>query len=117
MKIGIVFFSFDLTLPNNLKILKEAKKRCDYLVVGFQIAEPINKFKKTSKSIVKSYIRLKQYSQIDEIVPYVDEQDVDDILRSFKIHLLIMDKEFKGKEFIGKDYCLKRGIEIYYNSN
>ena len=53
---------------------------------------------------------------MDEIVPYVSEQDLEDILRSFKIDVWIIGDEYKEKQYTGKDYCKEKDIEIYYNS-
>ena len=53
---------------------------------------------------------------IDEIIPCIYEQDLEDILKSFKIDVRIIGDEYKDKPFTGKDYCIQKGIEIYYNS-
>ena len=53
---------------------------------------------------------------MNEIVPYVSEQDLEDILRSFKLDVRIIGDEYKEKNFTGRDYCEEKGIEIYYNS-
>ena len=44
------------------------------------------------------------------------EQDLADILRSFKLDVRIIVDEQKQKNFIGKDYCEEKGIELYYNA-
>ena len=53
---------------------------------------------------------------MNEIVPYVSEQDLEDILRSFKIDVRIIGDEYQDKNFTGRGYCEEKGIEIYYNS-
>ena len=45
---------------------------------------------------------------MDEIIPYVLEQDVQDILRSFKIDVRIIGEEYKTIDFTGKEYCIKK---------
>jgi glycerol-3-phosphate cytidylyltransferase len=49
------------------------------------------------------------------IVPYVSEQDLEDILRSFKLNVRIIGDEYKEKNFTGGAYCEEKGIELYYN--
>ena len=49
-------------------------------------------------------------------MPYVSEQDLEDILRSFKIDVRIIGDEYQDKNFTGREYCEEKGIEIYYNS-
>jgi len=117
MKIGITFSTFDLLHAGHVKMLEEAKRQCDYLIVGLQLDPSINRPEKNSPSqtIIERYIQLKGCKHIDEIVPYVSEQDLEDILRSFKLDIRIIGEEYKNKSFTGKDYCKENGIEIYYN--
>ena len=118
MKVGITFSTFDMLHVGHLKMLEEAKHQCDYLIVGLQLNLSIDRLKKNGPShyIVERYIQLKGSKHIDEIVPYVSEQDLEDILRSFKLDVRIIGDEYKEKNFTGKTYCEAKGIEIYYNS-
>jgi|TARA_Y100000991_G_scaffold205660_1_gene182140 glycerol-3-phosphate cytidylyltransferase len=117
MKVGITFSTFDLLHAGHVKMLEEAKRQCDFLIVGLQLDPSLNRPEKNSPSqtIIERYIQLKGCKHIDEIIPYVSEQDLEDILRSFKIDVRIIGEEYKDKIFTGKDYCIENGIEIYYN--
>ena len=117
MKVGITFSTFDLLHAGHVKMLEEAKRQCDYLIVGLQLDPSLNRPEKNSPSqtIIERYIQLKGCKHIDEIVPYVSEQDLEDILKSFKLDVRIIGEEYKAKPFTGKDYCNEKGIEIYYN--
>jgi glycerol-3-phosphate cytidylyltransferase len=118
MKVGITFSAFDLFHAGHVKMLEEAKRKCDYLIVGLQLDPSLDRASKNTpaQSIIERYIQLKGSKHIDEIVPYVSEQDIDDILKSFKIDVRIIGEEYREKNFTGKDYCKNKGIEIYYNS-
>jgi glycerol-3-phosphate cytidylyltransferase len=118
MIVGITFSTFDLLHAGHVKMLEEAKSQCDYLIVGLQLDPSLNRPDKNSpsQSIIERYIQLKGCKHIDEIVPYVSEQDLVDILHSFKLDVRIIGDEYKDKQFTGKDYCMKKGIRIYYNS-
>ena len=117
MKVGITFSTFDLLHAGHVKMLEEAKRQCDFLIVGLLLDPSLNRPEKNSPSqtIIERYIQLKGCKHIDEIIPYVSEQDLEDILRSFKIDVRIIGEEYKDKIFTGKDYCIENGIEIYYN--
>lgn len=117
MKVGITFSTFDLLHAGHIKMLEEAKRQCDYLIVGLQLDPSLERPEKNSpsQSIIERYIQLKGCVHIDEIVPYVSEQDLEDILRSFKLDVRIIGEEYKGRQFTGKDYCKDKGIDIYYN--
>tara|TARA_B100001057_G_C22068044_1_gene650869 strand:- start:72 stop:476 length:405 start_codon:yes stop_codon:yes gene_type:complete len=118
MKVGITFSSFDFFHAGHVKMLEQARAQCDYLIVGLQLDPSLDRVEKNSpsQSIVERYIQLKGCKYIDEIIPYVNEQDLEDILKSFNIHIRIIGEEYKNKYFTGKDYCIKKGIQIYYNS-
>jgi glycerol-3-phosphate cytidylyltransferase len=117
MKVGITFSTFDLLHAGHIKMLEEAKRHCDYLIVGLQLDPSIDRPDKNSpsQSIIERYIQLKGCVHVDEIVPYVSEQDLEDILRSFKLDVRIIGEEYKERQFTGKDYCKDKGIDIYYN--
>ena len=117
MKVGITFSTFDLFHAGHIKMLEEAKSHCDYLIIGLQLDPSIDRPEKNkpSQTIVERYVQVRSCKYIDEVVPYVTEQDLIDILSSFKIDLRIIGEEYKNKKFTGKDYCIKKGIKIYYN--
>ena len=117
MKVGITFSTFDLLHAGHIKMLEEAKRQCDYLIVGLQLDPSIDRPDKNSpsQSIIERYIQLKGCVHVDEIVPYVSEQDLEDILRSFKLDVRIIGEEYKDRQFTGKEYCKNKGIDIYYN--
>ena len=117
MKTGITFSTFDLFHAGHVKMLEEAKTKCDYLIVGLQLDPSIDRPKKNkpTQSIIERYVQLKGCKFIDEIIPYVTEGDLIDILSSFKIDIRIIGEEYKDKDFTGREYCKKKGIEIYYN--
>lgn len=117
MKVGITFTTFDSFHAGRVKMLEETKHECDYLILGLQLDPSIDSPEKNkpSQSIIERYIQLKGSKHVDEIVPYVSEQDSEDILRSFKHDVRIVCEEYKEKNFTGRVYCEQKGIEIYYN--
>jgi glycerol-3-phosphate cytidylyltransferase len=118
MKVGITFSTFDLFHAGHVKMLEEAKSQCDYLIVGLQSDPSMDRPERNGplQSIIERYIQLKESKHVDEIVPYASEQDLEDILRSFKLDIRIIGDEFKEKSFTGRRYCEEKGIELYYNS-
>ena len=67
------------------------------------------------QSVVERYIQLKGCKYVDEIVPYATEQDLEDVLRSFKIDVRIIGDEYASKQFTGRQYCEEKGIDLFYN--
>jgi glycerol-3-phosphate cytidylyltransferase len=101
----------------HIKMLEEAKRQCDYLIVALQTDPTLDRPDKNSpiQSVVERYIQLKGCSHVDEIVPYATERDLEDILRSFKLDVRIIGDEYKEKNFTGRSYCEEKGIELYFN--
>ncbi|RRA90383.1 adenylyltransferase/cytidyltransferase family protein [Paenimyroides viscosum] len=118
MKIGITFSAFDLLHAGHIKMLEDAKRQCDYLICGLQTDPTIDRPEKNQpiQTVVERYIQLKACSFVDEVIPYATEQDLEDILRSFKIDVRILGDEYKDKNFTGRAYCEEKEIELYFNS-
>jgi glycerol-3-phosphate cytidylyltransferase len=117
MKTGITFSTFDLLHAGHIKMLEEAKQNCDYLICGLQTDPTINRPEKNKpvQSVVERYIQLKGCRYVDEIIPYQTEQDLEDILKAFKIDVRIIGDEYKAQQFTGREYCERKGIKLYYN--
>jgi len=117
MKVGITFSAFDLLHAGHVKMLEEAKRKCEYLICGLQTDPTIDRPEKNKpvQTVVERYIQLKACKHVDEIVPYATEQDLEDILRAFKIDVRIVGEEYKDKTFTGRTFCEENGIEIYFN--
>jgi len=117
MKVGFVASSFDLLHAGHVQMLREAKQQCDYLIVGLQIDPTVDRPEKNKpvQTVVERYTQLNGVKYVDEIIPYVTERDLEDILTMYQIDVRILGEEYKEKEFTGKDICRKRGIELYFN--
>ena len=117
MKTGITFSAFDLLHAGHIKMLEDAKRQCNYLICGLQTDPTLDRpdKNKPTQSVVELYFHLKGCTHVDEIVPYATEQDLEDILRAFKIDVRIIGEEYRDQNFTGKTYCEEKGIELYYN--
>jgi glycerol-3-phosphate cytidylyltransferase len=118
MKVGITFSAFDLLHAGHIKMLEEAKSKCDYLIVGLQTDPTIDRpdKNKPTQSVVERYIQLKGCKFVDEIVPYATEQDLEDILHAFQIDIRIVGDEYLDKDFTGRKYCEEKGIAFFFNT-
>lgn len=118
MKIGFTCSTFDLFHAGHLLMLEEAKKQCDYLIVGLQTDPTIDRPKEKNKpvqSVFERYVQLKACKYIDEVIPYATEKELVDILLSYPINVRILGDEYEDKEFTGKYECISKGIEFYFN--
>lgn len=117
MKIGITFVAFKHLHAGYVQMLEEAKKQCDYLIVGLNtnIKEDMSIQADFHQSLTNRYIQLKGCKYVDEIIPYETETDLENILRTYHINIRIIGEEYKKRNFTAKDYCNETNISIYYN--
>lgn len=117
MKIGFTCSTFDLLHAGHISMLREAKAQCDYLICGLQVDPSIDRRDKNRpvQTLVERYVQLSAVKYVDEIVPYVTEEDLVDILGMYDITIRILGDEYKDRDFTGKDVCQKRGIDLYFN--
>jgi glycerol-3-phosphate cytidylyltransferase len=117
MKVGFTASAFDLLHAGHVQMLRDAKEQCDFLICGLQIDPTIDRTDKNApvQNIVERYTQLKAISYVDEIIPYLTESDLCDILSMYHIDVRILGVEYKEKDFTGKDICRKRGIDLYFN--
>ena len=115
--VGFVASTFDLMHSGHVQMLREAKTQCDYLVCGLQVDPTVDRPHKNKpvQTIVERHIQLSAVKYVDEIVPYVTEDDLEDILEMYPINVRILGEEYKDQEFTGKDICQQRGIKLYFN--
>lgn len=116
-KIGITCSTFDLFHAGHVIMLEEAKRQCDYLIAAIQIDPTIDRKSKNRpvQSIIERQIQVSSCKHVDEIIVYSTEKELEDIFMALPIDVRILGEEYKDTEYTGKDICLKRGIELYFN--
>ena len=118
LKVGVVFSSFDLFHAGHVAMLSEAKNHCDYLIAALQTDPTIDRPDSKNppiQSIVERQIQVSTNRNVDEVVVYQTEKDLEDLLLILPVDVRILGVEYKDKDFTGREICLKRGIEIVYN--
>jgi glycerol-3-phosphate cytidylyltransferase len=116
---GITFGAFDLPHAGHCLMLEEAKKQCDWLIVGLQNdpSETPEEYrgKKKNKPIQRldeRYIQLMANRYVDEVVIYESEDDLYNLLLELKPDIRIIGADWEGKKFTGCELPIK----VYYNS-
>mgnify|MGYP001269780089 FL=1 len=115
--IGFTCSTFDLLHAGHVVMLEEAKRHCDYLIVGLQTDPTIDRPDKNTpiQSVVERQIQLSAIKYVDEVVCYTTEADLEDLLLTLPINVRIIGDEYKTKPFTGKAICKDRGIKMIYN--
>ena len=118
MKVGFTCSTFDLLHAGHIQMLKDAKEEWDYWIVGLQTDPTLDRpdtKKRPIQTLVERSIQLKAVKYVDEVIPYETEKDLEDILQMYNISVRIIGEEYQGKNFTGKDICVKKHIKIVYN--
>ena len=113
MRVGFTCSTFDLFHAGHIMMLEEAKKQCDFLIVGLQTDPTIDRPEKNKpvQTLFERFIQLNACKFVDQIIPYATEKELRDILLSFRIDIRILGEEYKGKEFTGWNIP----TEFYFN--
>ena len=114
-KIGFTCSTFDLLHAGHITMLEEAKRHCDFLIVGLQTDPTIDRPDSKNppvQSLVERQIQLAAVKYVDEIVCYATEQDLEDLLLTLPINVRVLGVEYKDKQFTGSHLP----IEIYYTN-
>ena len=117
-KIGITFSTFDLLHAGHIAMLAEAKNHCDYLIAALQTDPTIDRPDTKNppvQSIVERQIQLSTNRNVDEVVVYQTEKDLEDLLLILPVDVRILGVEYADKEFTGKKICADRGITCIFN--
>jgi len=114
MRIGFTCSTFDLFHAGHLLMLEEAKKQCDYLIVGLQTDPTIDRPKEKNKpiqTVFERWIQVESCKYVDKVIPYATEKELMDILLSYPIDVRILGEEYMEKEFTG----IGMPMEFYFN--
>jgi len=117
LKIGLTASTFDLLHAGHIEMLREAKAQCDYLICALQIDPSVDRPEKNSpvQTVVERYTQLEAVKFVDEIIPYLHETDLEDILQMRPITVRILGDEYRDKDFTGRDIFKSRDIDLYFN--
>jgi len=112
---GITFGAFDLLHAGHVAMLEEAKRKCDYLIVGLHVDPTVERPDTKNKPIQSVYERWKQLNAmraVDEIIPYESEQDIINMLATLGLDKRFIGSDYENKSITGSDICKERGIKI-----
>jgi glycerol-3-phosphate cytidylyltransferase len=112
MKIGFTCSTFDLFHAGHVVMLEEAKKQCDYLIVGIQTDPTIDRPEKNApiQSLIERQIQVRACKFVDETIVYETENDLIVLLTTLPLDVRILGIEYKDKDYTGKGI-----VNAYYN--
>lgn len=100
MKIGFICSAFDLLHAGHILALKEAKSKCDYLIVGLHVDPSKERKGKTKpvQSLLEREIQLSGCKYVDYIVVYETEKELEIMLTIFHIDVRFLGEDYKKRK-------------------
>ena len=113
MKIGFYPGVFDVLHTGHLLAIEEAKKHCDYLIVGLHCC-PV--YKEPVQSIYERFMQLRACKFVDEVIPYENLEDCKNIIQSLDFDIYFLGEDHYGERWENDEVVKEAGKEIFYLS-
>lgn len=112
-KVGYLSGTFDLFHIGHLNLLKRAKEKCDYLIVGVHI-DASHKGKQTFISFEERKAIVGACKYVDKVVQSCQEDN--DAWELYRYNKLFVGSDYKGSERFKKyeEFFKDKGVEIVY---
>jgi glycerol-3-phosphate cytidylyltransferase len=113
-KIGIVAGSFDIIHPGYIRLFKDAKKVCDYLIVALQEDPAVERPKTKFHPIFTREERLEilmAIKYVDEVRYYETENDLIMLFLDIKPDIRILGNDYLDEHITGKGM-----VPIYFHA-
>ena len=115
LKVGFTNGCFDLLHLGHLSLLKQAKKKCDRLILGLNTDASIKRLKGDNRPIHAQHIRaeiLAALELVDAVVLF-DEETPYHLIETLLPDVLIKGADYKIHEVVGSDLVLQHGGEVF----
>lgn len=111
MKIGFFPMVADIIHSGHVIALEEAKKNCDYLIVGLHCNPS---YKTPQQSIYERYMQLRAIKWVDEVIPYENIERDSDIFASLDYDVYFLGDDHKNENWEQKQQIEELQKEIIY---
>ena len=112
--VGFTNGCFDLLHLGHLSLFKEAKKNCDYLIVGLNSDSSIKRLKGKSRPVNDQDTRyeiLKSILYIDEVIIFNEDTPIE-LIEKISPDLLIKGSDYLDEDIVGSEFVKKNGGKI-----
>lgn len=113
MKIGLFPMVADVLHAGHVIAIEEAKQHCDYLIIALH-CNPV--YKSPVQTVYERYMQLRAVKWVDEIIPYSNKADVENLLQSLNYDVYFLGEDYRGKEFECCEILEALNKEVYYLS-
>ena len=112
--IGFTNGCFDLFHEGHLYLIKEAKKKCDFLIIGLNSDESVKTLKGESRPIENQEQRVKNLSKIKEVDAIVifNTETPENIIKDLNPDILIKGGDYNKTDIVGSKFVIENGGSV-----
>tara|TARA_B100000929_G_scaffold288552_1_gene277269 strand:- start:1271 stop:1741 length:471 start_codon:yes stop_codon:yes gene_type:complete len=112
--IGFTNGCFDLFHEGHLYLIKEAKKKCDFLIVGLNSDESVKILKGKDRPIENQEIRVKNLSKVEDVnaISIFNTETPEIIIKDLKPDILIKGGDYNKDEIVGSQFVIENGGSV-----
>lgn len=114
--IGFTNGCFDLLHKGHLYSISEAKKKCDYLIVGINSDISVSAIKGNDRPIddqITRVLKLSELVDVDAITIFNDNTPLK-LITDIKPDILFKGDDYKNKEIVGSKFIIKNGGKVEF---
>jgi rfaE bifunctional protein nucleotidyltransferase chain/domain len=115
MTVGFTNGCFDILHLGHLRLLNEAAKHCDWLVVGLNSDISVSRLKGKGRPVNPESVREQQLLElhmVDNVIPFFDEEDLLRVIEMVRPDILFKGGDYKGKAITGADFVTGYGGQV-----
>ena len=112
--IGFTNGCFDLFHEGHLYLIREAKKKCDFLIVGLNSDESVKILKGKGRPIENQEIRAKNLSKVEDVnaISIFNTETPEIIIKDLKPDILIKGGDYNKDEIVGSQFVIENGGSV-----
>jgi D-beta-D-heptose 7-phosphate kinase/D-beta-D-heptose 1-phosphate adenosyltransferase len=114
--VGFTNGCFDLLHEGHLHLLSEAKKNCDFLIVGLNSDLSVKLLKGNDRPIESEIVRLKNLSNIkdvDALIVFTEETPLN-IINELLPNILFKGADYRNKQVVGSENVIRNGGKVEF---
>ena len=112
--IGFTNGCFDLLHEGHLYLIRESKKRCDFLIIGLNSDESVKMLKGKNRPIERQEQRVMNLSKLEEVdaITIFNTETPENIIKDLNPNILIKGGDYNKFDIVGSQFVLENGGSV-----
>ena len=112
--IGFTNGCFDLLHEGHLYLIRESKKRCDFLIIGVNSDESVKMLKGEGRPIENQEQRVKNLSKMEEVdaVAIFNTETPENIIKYLNPDILLKGGDYNKTDIVGSKFIIENGGSV-----